>query len=97
MDNISKYNVAEKQNLKVFIQNEKIIKMGEIGDSLYIIKEGIVSIRIGIKEIRQLKQYDYFGQNAILINTKRMMDVKEKKSLKIFYENKKIIQMGEIG
>ena len=49
--------------------------MGEIGDSLYIIKEGIVSIRIGIKEIRQLKQYDYFGQNAILINTKRMMDV----------------------
>ena len=75
LDNISKYNVAEKQNLKVFIQNEKIIKMGEIGDSLYIIKEGIVSIRIGIKEIRQLKQYDYFGQNAILINTKRMMDV----------------------
>ena len=56
LDNISKYNVAEKQNLKVFIQNEKIIKMGEIGDSLYIIKEGIVSIRIGIKEIRQLKQ-----------------------------------------
>ena len=75
LDSISKYNVAQRQNVKDFIENEKIIKMGEIGDSLFIIKEGSVSVRIGTKEVRQLKQYDYFGQNAILINTKRMMDV----------------------
>ena len=49
--------------------------MGEIGETLYIIKEGSVSIRIGDKEVRQLKEYDYFGQNAILMHTKRMMDV----------------------
>ena len=53
----------------------KFIKIGEIRDSLYIIKEGTVSIRNEIKEVRKLHQYDYFGQNAILINTKRMMDV----------------------
>ena len=47
----------------------------EIGDSLYIIKEGTVFIRNEIKEIRKLHQYDYFWQNAILINTKRMMDI----------------------
>ncbi len=58
-----------------YLENEKIIKIGEIRDSLYIIKEGTVSIRNEIKEVRKLHQYDYFWQNAILINTKRMMDV----------------------
>ena len=57
------------------LENEKIIKIGEIRDSLYIIKEGTVSIRNEIKEVRKLHQYDYYWQNAILINTKRMMDV----------------------
>ena len=75
LDSISKYNVAERQSLKIFHENEKIIQMGEIGETLYIIKEGSVSIRIGDKEVRQLKEYDYFGQNAILMHTKRMMDV----------------------
>ena len=58
-----------------YLENEKIIKIREIGDSLYIIKEGTVSIRNEIKEVRKLHQYDYFWRNAILINTKRMMDV----------------------
>ena len=49
-------------------------KNWEIGDSLYIIKEGTVSIRNEIKEVRKLHQYDYFGQNALLINTKRMIE-----------------------
>ena len=58
-----------------YLENEKIIKIGEIGNNLYIIKEGTVSIRNEIKEVRKLHQYDYFWQNAFLINTKRMMDV----------------------
>ena len=58
-----------------YLENEKIIKIGEIRDSLYIIKEGTVSIRNEINEVRKLHQYDYFWQNAFLINTKRMMDV----------------------
>ena len=75
LDSISKYNVAQRQELKIFQQNEKIIKIGEIGDTLYIIKEGCVSVRIGEKEVRKLREYDYFGENAVLINTKRLMDI----------------------
>ena len=75
LDSISKYNVAQRQELKIFQKNEKIIKKGEIGDTLYIIKEGSVSVRIGDIEVRQLKEYDYFGENAVLIHTKRMMDI----------------------
>ncbi len=58
-----------------YLENEKIIKIGEIRDSLYIIKEDTVSIRNEIKEIRKLHQYDDFWQNGLLINRKRMMDV----------------------
>jgi signal-transduction protein with cAMP-binding, CBS, and nucleotidyltransferase domain len=46
--------------LTKYLENEKIIKIGEIRDSLYIIKEGTVSIRNEIKEVRKLHQYDYF-------------------------------------
>ncbi len=75
LDNVSKYNVAQKIQLKEFQQCDQIISRGEVGDTLYIIKEGLVSCRIGIKEIRKLGNNDYFGQNAILIDVKRGVDV----------------------
>ena len=75
LDNISKYNVAQKIKLKEFQPNEQIIVRGEVGDTLYIIKEGLVSCRIGVKEVRKLGNKDYFGQNAILIDVKRGLDI----------------------
>ena len=50
LDKISKYNVAQKMQKKEFPPNSRIITEGEKGDKLYIIKEGIVSCRIGPKE-----------------------------------------------
>ena len=75
LDKISKYNVAQKLKKKEFPSNTKIIKKGEVGDTLYIIKEGIVSCRIGVKEIRKLSNNEVFGQNAILIDVKRGADI----------------------
>ena len=75
LDKISKYNVAQKLKRKEFSPNTKIIKKGEVGDKLYIIKEGIVSCRIGVKEIRKLSNNEYFGQNALLIDIKRGADI----------------------
>ena len=75
LDKISKYNVAQKLTQKEFEPNEKIIKKDEIGNTLYIIKEGIVSCRINDQEIRQLKSGDYFGENAILVEVKRGADI----------------------
>ena len=75
LDKISKYNVAQKLTKKEFQPNEKIIKKDEIGNTLYIIKEGIVSCRINDQEIRQLKSGDYFGENAILVEVKRGADI----------------------
>ena len=72
---ISKHNVALKLKVKDFLPNEKIIKYGTVGETLYIIKNGLVSCRIGVKEIRKLGNNDYFGQNTILIDMKRSCDV----------------------
>jgi len=75
LDKISKYNVAQKMQKKEFPPNSKIITEGEKGDKLYIIKEGIVSCRIGPKEIRRLSNNEYFGQNSILIDVKRSANI----------------------
>ena len=75
LDKISKYNVAQKMEKKEFPPATKIITEGEKGDTLYIIKEGIVSCRIGPKEIRRLSNNEYFGQNSILIDVKRGADI----------------------
>ena len=75
LDKISKYNVAQKLTKKEFRINSKIISKGERGDKLYIIKEGIVSCKIGLQEIRKLSNNEYFGQNAILIDVKRGADI----------------------
>ena len=75
LDNISKYNVAQKIKLKEFEENTQIIHRGDVGDNLYIIKDGLVSCRIGIKEVRKLGHNDYFGQNSILIDVKRGLDI----------------------
>ena len=75
LDKISKYNVAQKLVKKEFPPNTKIIKYGDVGDKLYIIKEGIVSCKIGLKEIRKLSNNDYFGENTLLIEAKRSADI----------------------
>lgn len=65
----------KKCKKKNFHQIQKIITEGEKGDKLYIIKEGIVSCRIGPKEIRRLSNNEYFGQNSILIDVKRSANI----------------------
>ena len=76
LDKISKYNVAQKLKKKEFPPNTTIISRGENGDKLYIIKEGIVSCRIGVKEIRKLSNNEYFGENTLLLDeVKRGADI----------------------
>ena len=75
LDNVSKYNVANRLKIKEFNTNEVIIRYNEIGETLYIIKDGLVSCRIGSNEIRKMASKEFFGQNAVLIDMKRACDV----------------------
>jgi len=75
LDNIKKINLARLINLVYFKKDEKIIKEGEIGDRMYIIKNGIVSCQKNNIEIRKLYDRDFFGHNSIIIECKRSLDV----------------------
>jgi cGMP-dependent protein kinase len=75
LDNNKKTNLARLINLVEFKKDEKIIEEGELGDRMYIIKEGTVSCRIKSNEIRKLYTNDFFGHNSILIECKRSLDV----------------------
>lgn len=58
-----------------FNVNQRIINEGETGESLFIIKEGIVACSKQEEVIRNLKPKDYFGENALLFNQKRSLSI----------------------
>jgi cGMP-dependent protein kinase len=72
---VQKTSLAELINQTVYFDREKIIIEGDVGDNMYIIKEGIVSCRTKNKEIRRLYAKDYFGQNALFTEGRRTLDV----------------------
>ena len=65
LDKISKYNVAQKLTKKEFNINSKIISKGERGDKLYIIKEGIVSCKIGNRCEKRSRYHCYTKNNML--------------------------------
>jgi len=75
LDNNKKTNLARLINSVEFPKDTKIIEEGELGDRMYIIKEGTVSCRIKNNEVRKLYAKDFFGHNSILIECKRSLDV----------------------
>jgi CRP-like cAMP-binding protein len=54
---------------------QTIVKEGDKGHGLYIIKDGKVSIRKGNRAIRQMGPGDFFGEIAILDDGPRTADV----------------------
>jgi CRP-like cAMP-binding protein len=75
LDSTQKNNLADSINQVEFCDKEKIICEGDIGENMYIIKEGVVSCRNKTKEIRKLYPKDYFGQNALFTEGRRTLDV----------------------
>jgi CRP-like cAMP-binding protein len=75
LNGLQKTSLAEMINHVEFTDKEKIICEGEYGDNFYIIKEGLVSCRNKVKEIRKLSSKDYMGQNALFTEGIRTLDV----------------------
>ncbi|MCQ2819547.1 MAG: cyclic nucleotide-binding domain-containing protein, partial [archaeon] len=58
-----------------FEKGQFIVHKGEIGNCLYIVKEGEVSCVLDGKIIRTLKKGDNFGERSILVDSPRSLDV----------------------
>jgi CRP-like cAMP-binding protein len=75
LNNIQKTNIAKLINLKEFRDQEKIFNDGDIGDSIYIIYEGILKCYSEKKEIRKLYPKEFFGQNSILMDSNKTLEI----------------------
>lgn len=76
LTSIEKNNLVSFMTQIQFSAGEFIVREGEEGDKIYIIKKGCVSCIFRGKEVRKLVEKEYFGQNCILMDTKRSLDVK---------------------
>ena len=67
--------LAEVLVLQSFSQCDVIVNEGEPGDLAYIIKKGTVGCYVSKEEKRQLRPGDFFGEQALLYDTRRTATV----------------------
>ena len=74
-------SLAEASRVHVFSRGETIIRRGSAGDSMFIVHDGTVSVRIADdskqawSEVAQLDGGDFFGEMALLTGEIRTADV----------------------
>lgn len=75
IDNDLKTILSNNLLKQYFKKGDYIFKEGEMGSSLFIVKEGEVNVMEKNKLIRSLNPGDYFGEKSILLEAKRSKDV----------------------
>ena len=84
LDSTSKSIMANNLIQEIYLQGQYICKEGEMGNCMYIVKDGEIECLKGDKVIRILKTGDNFGQKAILEEGIRSLDVRAKTDCKIY-------------
>jgi len=75
--------LAKSTIIKNFTKDTYVIKQGGVGDTLFVLMKGKVSVEVDGKQIRTLDDKDYFGDVAIMGNIKRPASIKATEDLKI--------------
>ena len=70
-------------------KNEFVFKQDSFAENFFIISEGVVSVIIEDKEIKELSNEDYFGDIAILYGCKRSAGIKTKTDTYLWALNQK--------
>ena len=68
--------LGESTKVQTFLPQEYIIEQGGVGHTLYIIIKGSAIVEINNREINTLSDKDYFGEIALVGDTKRTVSVK---------------------
>lgn len=67
--------LAAAARVHVYSQGETIIRHGTAGDSMFIVQDGTVSVRVGEEEVAQLSEGEFFGEMALLTGEARTANV----------------------
>lgn len=67
--------IADASQLNVYSKGETIIREGSEGDSMFIVHDGAVSVRVEGREVARLEPGDFFGEMALLTGERRTADV----------------------
>lgn len=71
----SQEGIAQAAHVHVFSRGETIIRFGAEGNSMFIVHEGAVSVRLDDAEVARLQPGDFFGEMALLTGERRTADV----------------------
>ena len=67
--------IAEAARVRVYSRGETVIRQGAAGDSMFIVHQGTVSVRVGEEEVAQLGDGEFFGEMALLTGEARAADI----------------------
>lgn len=84
MDNDQKQILCSNLIKEIYEKGDKIVKMGDQANCIYIIKEGIVGCFKDGERVRELTKGDVFGERSILTETVRSLDVIAEESVTCF-------------
>lgn len=80
----SKDLLARRGHRKLFAKGETIIRRGETGRELYIVRRGRVVIRVDDQEIAHLGPGHFFGERALLTGMSRHANVVAEEETEVF-------------
>jgi small-conductance mechanosensitive channel len=69
------HKIADAARVHVYSSGETILTHGAQGDSMFIVHDGSVSVRVDDAEIARLGPGDFFGEMALLTGERRTADV----------------------
>jgi len=67
--------IAAAARVRVYSKGETILRHGAAGDSMFIVHEGMVSVRVGGEEVARLGEGEFFGEMALLTGEARVADI----------------------
>lgn len=67
--------LAGAARVHIYSAGETIIKLGTVGNSMFIVHQGSVSVQVNDKEVARLHAEDFFGEMALLTGETRTADV----------------------
>jgi len=74
-----KDHLSEKMQIREFRPEQEVVRQGDSGNSLFIIEEGTLSVRVSMngtdKEVARLGAGDFFGEMALLTGEPRTATV----------------------